>query len=417
MLILSRRRPKCVSGIFNMKTFPRLLPIATCFVLLCCKPDVNPPKEKPFSKVMVFCSVGYDIISAKMQEDIEELITGVDASERTPFSISEALPEKGTDMVLLSIVHFPEKFGHFCDTDPSYLIQYSFDKERHEIVRDTLKTYSGLWLTEPSTLNSIFKTIEYLYPSDHYGLVFSSHGTGCLPPLYTQDHDTRSIGYELGPNLHAHEMDIRSFPSAVALRLDYLILDACFMGGIEPVYEFSDMAPYIVASPAIVPSTGFDYSKLLSRLLCDGEPDVKGVAQDYFHLYADKGLNACVSMVKTAALPSLAALCKEIFAKYADKFPIIKGSDVQPMTSKEMRWLYDFGDIVRKCPGISQSDKDRFQMALDDVVVYKDSTPGIDDFNVVSFCGLNSLLPSAADEQLKAYYRTLAWNKDTGFIQ
>lgn len=400
-----------------MKPFPALLSFAACLFLYGCCPRDNHPVEKPYSKVMVLCSVGYDIISEKMQEDIEELITGSLEAERTPSSVSEALPEKGSDRVLLSIVHFPQKFGHFCNTDPSYLIQYSLDKETRKIIRDTLKTYSGVWLTEVSTLSSVFKTVEQLFPSDHYGLVYSSHGTGCLPAGYTIEHSTRSIGYELGPNLYSREMDIRDFASAVSLRFDYLVLDACLMGGIEPVYEFAAMAPYIVASPASVPSSGFDYSTLLKRLLCDSDPDVKGVAQDYYHLYADAKSYACVSVIKTDALPSLARLCRELFGRYRSSIMELDASRVQPMSEEGVRWLFDFQDIMRKCQGVSQSELNSLQNALDDVVIYKASTPVVSDFEVVNYCGLNSLLPSTADNQLKEYYRTLAWNRDTGFIQ
>ena len=65
----------------------------------------------------------------------------------------------------------------------------------------------------------------------------------------------------------AYETDIREIADLLPFKLDYIIFDACFMGGVEVAYQFKDKCRYMCFSQTEILSDGMDYTTMISDLL------------------------------------------------------------------------------------------------------------------------------------------------------
>jgi hypothetical protein len=55
-------------------------------------------------------------------------------------------------------------------------------------------------------------------------------------------------------------------------KFNFILFDACLMGGVEIVSELKEVSEYIVASPAEVPEKGFPYTTTFAALTNYSEP-------------------------------------------------------------------------------------------------------------------------------------------------
>ena len=199
------------------------------------------------------------------------------------------------------------------------------------------------------------------------------------------------------------------------MHLDYILFDACLMGGIEVAYEFKDVADKVAFSPTEVLADGFDYSDI-STLLSDS-PSIEAFCKLYFDHYDKMGSHATISVTQSSALPALAETCKTMFSKYRSGIAALNtSSGVQPYFRASHHWFYDLQDILSKA-GISSADMTQFRQALDACVVYKDATSQFLGIPILTYSGLSMYLPGAGDAGLNEFYKTLAWNKATNLVE
>lgn len=180
--------------------------------------------------------------------------------------------------------------------------------------RTTLKRYAEINSASPDNLRGVLEEIIGRYPADSYGLICFSHASGWLPQGALNDLEgfgrarpagTRSIFEDSGC-----EMPLADFGGALILpggrKFDFIVLEACFMAGVEVAYELKDKTDHIVASTAEMLSDGFVdvYPEGLS-LLMQPEPDLRGFAHSYFQVWNAKSgayRSATVSVINTAHL-------------------------------------------------------------------------------------------------------------------
>jgi hypothetical protein len=84
--------------------------------------------------------------------------------------------------------------------------------------------------------------------------------------------DVKAIAADYSANMDSLEnaelsRAMRSSLVAFNKRLDVLVLDACFMGSIEFLYEIQDLTAFAVVSPATVPNEGLPYDAILAQLI------------------------------------------------------------------------------------------------------------------------------------------------------
>lgn len=421
--------------------FKSVMILAMVFSLVsgcqCSRIDID---KTGYNQVLILYSGGYNSLRDYLYEDIQDLKKGY-------------APSIKSDKAFLVVSHLAVKRGDYrTETSPQLIRVYS-DK-KNGVVLDTLKSYGGT-LSEKSTMNTILSDIKRQFPSEHYGMVFSSHASGWLPVGYYNNPGYYEPSYSAGrkgsaapvlrkgaypyiePGLQpgepltksltmtngvtlATEMEIAEFKDAIPMHLDFLLLDACLSGGIEVAYEFKDVCDQIGFSQAEILADGFDYKNIAGHLLGSTGQDTRAVLDDYYQQYAAKtdrnDRSATISLVDCTKLDPLASLCATLFSKYSTAIAGLDPSTVQRYYRYDKHWFYDLEDILVNA-GISESEHRSLTGALNDCVIYKAATesflPGYGGFKIETFSGLSMYLPCNGSSYLDSFYKDLAWNKAT----
>ena len=421
--------------------------VAVILSLAACKGRGDPEDPDRFGHVVILYSAGKNNLSGSLQRNIQDFKEGF-------------VPYKGSDKACIIVTHSSPSSRSFEENTTPYIIRMYRSRCSETVVLDTLKTLpEETMLTRASDMNSILSYIRNNFNSDSYGMVFSSHGTGWLPkgyygnpskydgaifrtapvmassPFRTQDRPVtydaasipeaplvKSIGQEYtqeGSVITSYEMNMGEFASAIPFKMEYIIFDACLMGGIEFAYELKDKCHYIGFSPAEILTEGFDYNNMGSRLMEMAVPDPERVCQDFFNKYKDNQGSQCtamVSLIDCDGLQDLGIVCKELIANHKDGIASLNPKEVQQFSRNEYLWFFDLRDILVKA-GCSESELSDLDNALDRCVLYKASTKRILNlFDIKTFCGLSMFIPRSGSNYLNEFYKTLAWNEATGLV-
>lgn len=390
-------------------------------------------KDVPVEDVMIVYSVGRNSLKDDLLMDIEDLANAY-------------VPGKNSGKALVVITHSSQSASSFKTETNPYVIRFYTDS-RSRVVRDTLKTYgTDFLLTKSENMKEVLTYVQSQFKASHYGMVFSSHGWGWLPKGYYQHGENtdkvrsarsayryvapdrsrpkvKSVGQENvfeDGTTYSYELNISDFVAAIPMHLDYMIFDACLMGGIETAYEFKDICDYFVGSQAEILSQGFDYENITSRLLEGDKPDVQAVCADYFALYKDQTgwqKSATISMVDCKELKAFADVCKGLIDKYRARIAVVNPARVQRYYTYNKHWFYDLESIFMAA-GISDDDRAVLEAALDKCVVYKAATDYIlDSIPVETFSGFSMYLPSDGSMYLNSFYKTLKWNEAVELVK
>lgn len=402
--------------------------------------EVNEDKRR----VLLLYSAGCNSISSYLKEDIEDLSKGW-------------LPKaKRSENVLLVYSHLPKNRGYYNSPSRPVLFRLSSDNEGNP-VHDTLVVYdAGTVSASAAQFNKVLTYVRDEFPAKSYGLIFSSHATGYLPSGYYTNPDSyvfngsyqKSLGTakrqdptpipyfepEQDPNLPAvksvgqdvsgsvaYEMEIKEFAAAIPMKLDYLLFDACLMGGIEVAYELAGKCDLLGFSQAEVLAEGFNYKTLTDHLLADKDKaDPYSVCEDYFTQYnilSGTNRSATISLVDCNKLEPLAELCSELFERHHSAIQYLSYRNVQRYYRASKHWFYDLESILTNA-GISATDHAKLKEALNECIVYKGATPQfLGEFTINTFSGFSMYLPSHGSKELDKYYKTLRWNEITGLVK
>lgn len=294
------------------------------------------------------------------------------------------------------------------------------DAELYEIKKGTngvvtkhhIESYTNQSAINPEVMKSVITRVVNDYPADGYGLIFSSHATSWLPSDYSKM--LKSFGSEDGKNMEIYEL-AKGIPDEY--HFDFLLFDACSMGGIECVYELKDKADYIVASPAETMAYGFPYETLLPYLF-ETSANLNGVAQAFYNFYlsppayASTSPYGCVAITKTSELDDLAAITKEIISANGGEEGIYSLPLGELQTLSYLPYaptrLYDFSDLIKHLATDEQYV--RFTACMDKAVTNRYSTDYIyctkgGTTKVDTFSGLSIYPPQEKLTQLTDWYR------------
>lgn len=415
----------------------RFLVLIAAAVLLCACNIFEPAEKesKTFERVMILYSAGFNNISSYLAGDIEDLAANY-------------VPTRFSDEALVVISHQPASYGSYTTPTSPVLVYMTSDPIDGSVSRDTLyRAEKGALLTDPEVVREMLSTAAAYFPSQHYSLVVSSHGTGWLPQSYyekgvTTTYDffsvrpgqrfevndisalpVKTLGQEMEAPKRGVECGIADFAAALPMHFDAILLDACLMGGIETAYELREKTDYVAFSQTEILADGLDYSRLTSRLLRGSAPDLVGACEDYFAVYdAKSGISrsATISLVDCSALDGLAVACRDAFDAVRGPLGALNPDSVQRYFRYNCHWFYDLEDILVKA-GLGGAQLAAVRSALDRAIVYKAATPEFmksdNGFVINTHCGLSMYLPCNGDATLDEYYRGLAWNRATGLVE
>ncbi|MDE6870487.1 MAG: hypothetical protein K2J62_00010 [Bacteroidales bacterium] len=406
----------------SIKWLPAILAALSIFVLNSC--EKHPEPETFPRRVFLLYSAGHSNgLAGALADNIRD-ITG----EMT-------FPDNSALLIYshISTSSYPTE---------SYLIRAY--RKNGKSVMDTLVTYpAGTHSASAETLRKVLEDTRERFPADEYGLLFSSHGTGFLPEyyysnssryeaLYSQSAERiqKSIGQEKENGI-SYEIDIRDFADAIPFRLDYIIFDACLMGGAEVACQLRTKARYLVASPAEILSYGMDYKNMAGILSSNAslQSRLQSCCRCYYDIYASQSSqawrSATISLIDLSETANLAIECSRIFERHRENLQNIDFSTVQQYYTYNYHWFYDLCDIVEKL-GCTEEELERFHEAFDRCVIYKEATesflanslgnpyPG---FVINRYGGLSMYLPCNGGAYLDSYYKTLDWNFATRLVE
>lgn len=347
--------------------------------------DVLPGKEKVKKMVLIYMEANNDLRY--------EALTSINRMEKGA---------KDIDGILLVYIK--------TSSIRSYLLKIKYDPDENRITSDTVKTYQSSATSDPEFLKDVVSNAQKEYPAETYGLVLWSHATSWAPPENAMI-KTKSFGRDNG-----QEMDIIDLKNALPNNLEFLIFDACSMGGIEVLYEFKDKANYIIASPAETIAESFPY-QYITPFLFKGSDQLKDVAQayyDYYNSYTDDRQSATVSLIKTSELPQLASEMKSLMTKtkiYGDQF-IATNIQRLDFTSGFPVANYDYGDFLDH--NWPQQELRSIYSQLKKVILYHVATPNFLGKPIKAFSGITCYIPYYNDINL-TYYKKLQWYTASGF--
>lgn len=395
--------------------------------------------------VLLLYSAGYNSLSNFLESDIRDIEKG-------------HLPGEGrNEDVLLIYSHLPKKFGDYSTPSAPVLFRMYRD-ELGNCIKDTLVVYGDDARSATARqLNDVLSYVKHNFPAKTYGMIFSSHATGYLPAGYYassgdytydvlsfrrygwRDSSPRPVPYvevwqdpslpavksigqdNVGPSGSrvSYEIELPDFAGALPMYLDYVLFDACLMGGVEVAYELKDKCGVVGFSQTEVLAEGFDYMRLTTHLLSE-EPDPAAVCRDFYEQYASKTgdqQSATISCIDCSALQPLGDVCAELFEKYRAGIGDVSPSRVQRYYRGSYHWFYDLRSIMRNA-GASDDDLDALDSAIEGCMLYKAATPSfMNSFEINEYSGFSMYLPCNGSSELDKFYRTLAWNVRTGLVE
>ncbi|MDH6356723.1 clostripain-related cysteine peptidase [Parabacteroides sp. PF5-9] len=283
-------------------------------------------------------------------------------------------------------------------------------------IKDTIEVYSGKSGVDPETLTLAANRVFKLYPSEQKGLFFSSHGTSWLPTGYVNM--LRAFGEE-----NKRQMEINELRNALDNSgnfFDYIIFDACSMGGIECVYELRNNADYIISSPSEILAPGFPYDKIMP-LCFKTNVDPSQIAWTFYEHYkteynSGKSPYANISVVKTSELENLASATKAILETVEETMIYdLPYQDIQVLSYlSRAPELYDIKDAITHLTQ-EQELLEPFNVALANTVVSSYTTDrsysaSSGSFDITTFSGLSIYTFREQHPQLNQWYKdNLSW--------
>ena len=396
-------------------------------------------------KVMLFYIAGYNNLQSYLTTNIEDLMKGW-------------IPKNNRSNDVLLVFSHLSKSGSDFNTPTVPVLTRLYTDYSGKVIADTLVRYSTDAIAASATqLKEVLTYVKDNFEAKSYGLIFSSHATGFLPTGYynrpgSYVYDESSMMYSSGKNRREHptytlyveeeldptrpmvksigqsyvngrsyEIEIDDFAKAIPMKLDYVLFDACLMGGIEVAYELAGKCDYVAFSQAEVLAQGFNYKTITTHLLYNKEKSSPAmVCKDYIDYYnAMTGIyrSATVSLVDCSKLEPLADICHTLFSKYRAGIDGISPSKLQRFYTGSHPWFYDLQSII-SVAGADENEVAELMDILDECILFKGHTPSfLSDFSIKTFSGFSMYLPKNGTTELNKYYRTLKWNQATGLVE
>lgn len=284
-----------------------------------------------------------------------------------------------------------------------------------------VKSYAEQNSATAETFQAVLEDVEMLFSAYSYGLILFSHATGWLPKGALLRPENAILQMGLAPIRTytvamdgASELGLKEFAAVIPDGFfEFIAFEACFMAGIEVLFELKDKTDYILSSSAEMVSPGFApiYQESLP-LLYRPQADLTGFARDYFDFWDSQSgdyRSATITVAKTAGLPPLAAWIKQHATMDVppEDLPEIQHFD----RDRNHRLFFDFGDYYQR--KVTPGTESQLNALLEDIVAYKAATPTFIPsrlgFEINRHSGITTYIPQERFGNLNKKYKELTW--------
>ena len=322
-------------------------------------------------------------------------------------------------------------------TNSAYIREICYDHVSGKCIERELEKIkiTPAHITIEDISGNIAKMAEYA-PADRYGIVFAGHGQAWIPRALlngsgsistygtTTDVWQAAIGAEVTrafgeSNVQVDTAELAEAIDKSGVELDYILFDACFMSNIEAIYDFRNVANYIIASPCEIMGRGFPYHHTLPYLFAANgkSSDIKGAAESYYLYYRDEYESSArcgsVAVYNCAEIEALAEATRELVRTAKSEYNI---ANLQTYEGQTTHQFYDFGQWANVVATDETLLAD-FNAQFDNTIIAKYTLPtfysaygsfGTYTIDVNVFSGVTTSAPSMAYPQA---WRDTNWYK------
>lgn len=288
---------------------------------------------------------------------------------------------------------------------------------------EVIKEYPDANSADPLLFSKVLRDALGGYPAPSYGLMLFSHGTGWLPAgSYSnpRHYSNTKAGLRSIMDDAGREMEIADFAAAIPDgQFDFIVLEACLMSGVEVAAELCGKADYLVASSAEILSPGFTpvYDGLLDCLF-QKDSDLSGFAARYMaYCNSREGAyrSGTISVIDLKQMDELIEFVSPLLQREVET----DISSLQCFDRNENKLFFDFGDymeqVIRQDNRVEEvADMEKqLNKLLDQLVVYKASTPYFVYLPIRRHSGLTIYVEQEIYPGLNNAYRELSWYRLT----
>lgn len=275
-----------------------------------------------------------------------------------------------------------------------------------------IATYEEQISTSSSVMEHVLTDMINACSYSKYGLVIWSHGNGWYPGYAPSEVNTKWVGLD-----GSYSMNINTLKYTISdlAHFDYIMFDACYMGGIETFYELKDCADYIIASPSSVMGQGFPYHRMIKYLQLGNSKGMIGACDQYISYYNSAPEDyryASICCVRCSEIDSLSSVVKCGLSEPM-LMPIDQLPEYQAFDGPGQYMYFDFLDYYSS---IMKDGGESLRIQLDKTVLFKSSTHQVLAMNPEmpvpisnDFCGMNSYIPHQNQDFFNYCFYQTAW--------
>lgn len=317
--------------------------------------------------------------------------------------IEEVIAKSGTNdcRLLVYWVSNSEKYPKLIE-----IIQQN-KKPKHVL----LKTYdNSIKSISVERMSKVYQDMKTLAPAHDYGLILWSHASGWASSLTARSGSLslQDFGDDNGSTMPIDEL-AKAIPDNT---FSFIYTDACYLAGIEVVYELRNKTKYFIGSASELPLEGMDYINNMPIFFADSL-DLKQCCKNTFNQYnklSGSARTCTISLTDCTKLDELAILCKSI---HANDFEISNINEIQKYKRDEPYLFYDFAQYTKLLA--TEEQQAQFDSLMEQVVIYKAATPYIFNyFAIKTYSGLSTYIlgTSQSTSVNETYYKKLSWYND-----
>lgn len=274
--------------------------------------------------------------------------------------------------------------------------------------------------TDPKTMQRILEQMKELSPSESYGLIFGSHGSGWMKGKSVKG---RAFGDDAGYNIDIPDM-ADALGNTFDKPLDFILFDACMMATAEVCYEFKDITNYIVGSVVETHVYGNPYDVIIPKLY-DKDVNYKEICKDYIDYSKSIDGWGVAATIDCSRMDELAGWIKDNIQNYSSEISELNLKDVQQYGIRDYKYFsFDIIDLFKTLnDGVVPVE---LQTIMDRVVIAKEALYG-ELYRVVGsllveegrYCGIGMYIPyndniNRSDWD-KYYEESIAWYEAAGW--
>lgn len=226
-------------------------------------------------------------------------------------------------------------------------------------------TYTDLDITKAENIAAVWQKVIDVAPANKYAMTIGAHGLAWVPPLAPLG--TKTFGVEVEPSeysypsgvvtrdfgdrLGRYSTDVATLANGIALadiKLEYLLLDLCYMSSVEVAYDLREVIKYLVASPCEIMGDGFPYHLIIQRMFANegAAYDLQGICDDFYNFYSSNAFPyGAIAVTVSSELEQLAKVMKDI-NQNSPRRP--NPESIQVYDGSSPSRFYDLGDYVNK---------------------------------------------------------------------